>query len=53
MQIVDIIIDLHFTNFHTTTASKAVAGGNGITITQRDRDPGTGHAMKRPPPGRS
>jgi hypothetical protein len=38
MQIVDIIIDLHFTNFHTTTASKAVAGGHSMTITrQRDR----------------
>ena len=46
MRIVDIVIDLHFTDFHTIAASKAVAGGNGMTITQRDRDLGTGYAMK-------
>ena len=46
IEIVDIVIDLHFTQFHTTAASKAAAGGNGMTITQRDRDLGTGYAMK-------
>src|SRR5947199_9059273 len=46
MQIVDIVIDLHFTKLHTTAAPKAAAGGNGMTITQRDRDLGTGYAMK-------
>ena len=53
MQIVDIVIELHFTQLHTTAASKAVAGGNGMTITQRDRDLGT-HAvdMARPVPAR-
>jgi phenylpropionate dioxygenase-like ring-hydroxylating dioxygenase large terminal subunit len=46
MSIVDIVIYLHFTQLHTTAAPKAVAGGNGMNITQRDRDLGTGYAMK-------
>lgn len=48
MQIVDIVIDLHFTseNKPNDRGAKAGAGGNGMTITQRDRDLGTGYAMK-------
>jgi len=36
MSIVDIVIDLHFTQRRTTAAPKAAAGGNGMNITQRD-----------------
>src|SRR4029453_14830893 len=47
IEIVDIVIDFHFTKTRQTTAApKAVAGGSGMNITQRDRDLGTGYAMK-------
>src|SRR6476646_1258867 len=48
MEIVDIVIDIKFTFGHDVKRPRhqAVAGGNGMNITQRDRDLGTAYAMK-------
>jgi nitrite reductase/ring-hydroxylating ferredoxin subunit len=49
-KIVDIVIDSAFfgwkLEYVNDRGANAVAGGNGMTITQRDRDLGTGYAMK-------